>query len=1032
MADSKDSNPPSGPTGVTRSATPRRDQLKRRLRQLRDLRDQQMKMLTELRKQKLTDFVTVRRQRLSLLLLIGFFLTLCIAAADRFGLLAALENEMYDRRCGWFQFYAPKPSEAVFHLDIDDECYDRIGRFPWDRAMMAEFVDEIRIAGPKVVMLDILYTEPEKDKTTEADPTAIAPGDARLAKAMEELGNVVLAVSLQTDKPEPLTAIQDAMIEEIFGKIQITKDELIGRLRDRGLLKGENTKEVDVGFINARREAIRRKIDWELQKQESAGLPPLTLVEVQRLLLPDVSEFLTNLPEQIAIREELPAVLKARAMRRHGRTPPPGLANLFIAPSALFPIEKFTNSVKLAGFVDYLKGGDAVVRQLPLFVNHKAKMFPAAGLATALKFLDVPLEDLKFEGSTVIIPVKDANPIRLQTRVVVDSKAGVVPMVMNIPWVGASDDKTMYDYPKYKEIKQRKSMIAVYNAREARRKLDQNYNTIWFFGLEILKAGVDIEGNPTQAEIEQMTFPPELTAEGNRLKTYIGNYDEYFPNRRDDMVRFTEGVIVRRAFVAARARFEKQLETATDEQRAKINAKIAKMNQEESVIKLFAAQIPALKEELARTRADLAADIKDKAVFIGLTATGAVDIYPMPLFPTAPGVVVHGAVFNAIVSRQSWVNLPWWFNTLVILGVGTAITLAVTSLSPFTASTISAGIAAMYFLINGLWLFDKNDLIAGLAGPMLVAAVVWATLTLLRYFLEMAERERLTRRFRSYVDPQLVNFVKDNPQVDVQAGQIREMSVVFTDLEGFTTISEVLRERTVAMLSDYMTEMVPLIRANDGFVNKFLGDGIMFFYNAPVKANPDHAFDAVRTIFELQKAMIPFNAKLKAQNLPLLNMRAGMTTGDMVVGDAGSQESADYTVLGDSVNLSARLEGANKITGTACLMVQRTVELLGDRVIYRPVANLQVKGKKLAVITYEPLCLKGEETPAIMETVKYSRAVYESFLAGNFVACLATTREMTAALGETKFAKLYAGVCQEYITSGPPAEFDGRIALDSK
>lgn len=997
-------------------------------------------MLNDLRQAKLTDFVTVRRQRLSLLVLIGFFLTLCIAAADRFNALVYLEHSLYDMRCRWFQFYSPKPSEAVFHLDIDDECYDRIGRFPWDRAMMAEFVDEIRLAEPKVVMLDILYTEPEKDKATDADPTAISPGDSQLARAMEELGNVVLAVSLTTDKPEPLTLVQDAMIEEIFAKIQITKDELIKRLRDRGLLKGDNTKEVDIGFINARREAIRMRINEALQKQEEQNQPPLTLIEVQKLLLPDVSEYLTNLPEQIAIREELPAVLKARAMRRHGRSPPPGLANLFIAPSALFPIEKFTNSVNLAGFVDYLKGGDAVVRELPLFVNHKGKMFPAAGLATALKFLDIPLENLTFDGETVVIPVGEAEPIRLQTRTVNDSKAGVVPMVMNIPWFGSSDDKTMYDYPKFKEIKQRKSMMAVYNAREARRKLDQNYETIYQMASEVLHewAGLPYKNDReyNRAIILNRPQPAPLTPE---YYLWLLVKSDFFPtvekptDNRDGLIASLQRELRRRRIPLIRQQYESQIAAATTEaERAAIQAKLDKVLKYDGLINLFAEQVPQLKEELARTRADLAADIKGKAVFIGLTATGAVDIYPMPLFSTAPGVIVHGAVFNGIVSRLNWVNMPWWFTTLVILVVGAAITMAVTSLSPFTASTVSVGIAAVYFLINGLWLFDKNDLIAGLAGPMLVAAVVWATLTLLRYFLEMAERERLTRRFRSYVDPQLVNFVKDNPQVDVQAGQIREMSVVFTDLEGFTTISEVLRERTVAMLSDYMTEMVPLIRANSGFVNKFLGDGIMFFYNAPVKANSDHAFDAVRTIFELQKAMIPFNAKLKAQNLPPLNMRAGMTTGNMVVGDAGSQESADYTVLGDSVNLSARLEGANKITGTACLMVKRTVELLGDRVIFRPVANLQVKGKQQAVITYEPLCLKGEETPAITAVVNHSRAVYDAFVAGNFASCLAATEAMTAALGPTKFAKLYAEQAKHYLEEGTPENFDGRIALDSK
>jgi adenylate cyclase len=384
-------------------------------------------------------------------------------------------------------------------------------------------------------------------------------------------------------------------------------------------------------------------------------------------------------------------------------------------------------------------------------------------------------------------------------------------------------------------------------------------------------------------------------------------------------------------------------------------------------------------------------------------------------------------VFNGIVTNHFWTTMPWWVTTLLTLALGGVVTLVVATFSPVPASILALITVAGYALFNGLFLFDYMDLIVGMAGPFFVMATIWAAITVIKYFLEIAERERITRRFRSYVDPQLVNYIEEHPEQSSLTGQIKEMTVVFTDLEGFTTLSERLKEKTVPMLSAYMGEMVPIIRANRGYVNKFLGDGIMFFYNSPLP-NDAHAFDAVKTILQMKTAMIGFNKGLLKQNLPTLRMRAGMTTGEMVVGDAGPADGSDYTVLGDTVNLSARLEGANKVVGT----VKRTVELLGGKIAFRPVARIQVKGKEEAVETYEPICLAGEETEEQKKIIAHSKRVYDAYVAGEFAECKKAAEAMIAELGEGKFAKLYLGIAKEYLEKGKPQGFDGRIALDSK
>src|SRR5439155_8265934 len=212
------------------------------------------------------------------------------------------------------------------------------------------------------------------------------------------------------------------------------------------------------------------------------------------------------------------------------------------------------------------------------------------------------------------------------------------------------------------------------------------------------------------------------------------------------------------------------------------------------------------------------------------------------------------------------------------------------------------------------------------------------------------------------LDPKLVSYlVETEIRFD---GEKREMTVVFTDLAGFTALSEKLGERIVPLLNELLGELVPVIRDHhQGYVNKFLGDGIMFFFNAP-RLQPTHAADAVATVLDMQTKLAEFNVRLRSRGLPELSMRAGICTGEMIVGDAGGAGAADYTVLGDSVNLASRLEAANKHTGTRTLMTARTVELLGAQFIVRPVGKLKVVGKEEAVAVYEPLASSRQATPA--------------------------------------------------------------------
>jgi adenylate cyclase len=280
------------------------------------------------------------------------------------------------------------------------------------------------------------------------------------------------------------------------------------------------------------------------------------------------------------------------------------------------------------------------------------------------------------------------------------------------------------------------------------------------------------------------------------------------------------------------------------------------------------------------------------------------------------------------------------------------------------------------------------------------------------------------------VDKKLVDYVIEHPEVNFD-GQVREMSVVFTDLAGFTSMAETLRERTIPILSDYLSIMVPVIRRHDGLLNKFLGDGIMFFFNAP-KDDPEHAAKAVAACLDMQRATTEFAEEQVKKGLPRLAMRCGVSTGDMVVGDSGPVEYRDYTVLGDNVNFASRLESANKVTGTSILISHRTVELLGDRFLVRPVGKLQVVGKKEGVMTYEPLAPLDDATGEQRVLCSVSAEMVAAYVSGDFARCIKVAGQMDQQFGPTKLGELYRRTSMRYIEEPPGGEFVGNLILTEK
>ena len=358
---------------------------------------------------------------------------------------------------------------------------------------------------------------------------------------------------------------------------------------------------------------------------------------------------------------------------------------------------------------------------------------------------------------------------------------------------------------------------------------------------------------------------------------------------------------------------------------------------------------------------------KDKLVLVGrslrtATELGAsqADMFNSPFAwldgsdRLMPGVELHAhLVANRLLGNGLVSASPWW-----ALGAGGLLCLLLAAGAPrmhpglvaaATASAAVVGLGLSYaaFAHGNHWA-SPAPLLAMLAAAYAVSAV-WG-------FVATRRRARHIRQmFAQYVPPDVVSELVAHPELMRLGGETRELTVMFTDLANFTGLSERLDpQRTVAVLTEYFNTMTAIVHRHHGTVDKFIGDAVMAFWGAPLPV-PDHARHAVAAAIEMQKAMAAMVARLQAQGLPPIGMRIGLHSGPAVVGNIGSETRFSYTAIGDTVNLAARLEGANKAFGTDILISASTAALIGPNgPLLRPLADVVVKGKTEAVRVYTP------------------------------------------------------------------------------
>ena len=423
---------------------------------------------------------------------------------------------------------------------------------------------------------------------------------------------------------------------------------------------------------------------------------------------------------------------------------------------------------------------------------------------------------------------------------------------------------------------------------------------------------------------------------------------------------------------------------------------------------------------------------KDKIVFIAGTAAGLYDLRVTPFSSYTPGVLIHMTALDNLLQGRFLRSAPKWFSVLMLLMLCliSAWTFMLCSSYPVKFGVTGGLVVAYYALATHA--LAGHDRWLDLVFPEAALALTFATAATLEYLTEGKQRRQTRAAFDKYMSAEVVDEIMRNPDAIKLGGERKEITIFFSDIAGFTTISERLQpEELVSLLNRYLSAMTDIIRRHRGNVNKYLGDGIMALFGAPL-GESNHATLACYAALDSQAALTILRDQWKKEGLPDIVARIGINAGPCIVGNMGSQTRLEYTVMGDCVNLASRLEGANKFYDTLILLGPRTVELAKNDIEVREVDLLRVKGKNEPVVVYELLGRTGQLSPQRIKTVSIYSEGLAAYKNGNFAGASARFTEALDLDPADGPSRVYLERSLEYLQAPPSEGWDGVYVLKSK
>lgn len=425
--------------------------------------------------------------------------------------------------------------------------------------------------------------------------------------------------------------------------------------------------------------------------------------------------------------------------------------------------------------------------------------------------------------------------------------------------------------------------------------------------------------------------------------------------------------------------------------------------------------------------------LRDKIVLVGATAVGIYDMRVTPFGSVFPGLEVHANVMDSILTKD-FLHQPDWvvfFDVMAIIVGGLCLGTVLPRSGAITGLMTALFLFFGYILL-GQFFFTRHGFIINVVYPLFVIVMVYISVTVYHYFSEIRQKRFIKDAFSTYLAPSVVKQLIEAPQKLILGGEERQITAFFSDVQGFTSISENLSpQELVELLNEFLTEMTDIILKYEGTVDKFEGDAIIAFFGAPNDI-PNHAEVACLSCIDMQKRLVDLREKWSIEGKPELRMRMGLCSGRAVVGNMGSKNRMDYTMMGDTVNTAARLEGVNKLYGSYTLISDTTYRAAGQGIVTREIDSINVVGKNVPLTIYELIGYGKNVDPHDLEIIDlyhkglraYRLQAWDEAI-GQFKAALETRPHD----GPSRTMLIR---CREFKINPPGKDWNGSFTMTSK
>ncbi len=953
---------------------------------------------------------------------LGLAATLIAAAAHFAGVVEPAERWALDFRFRNLPTLAPR--DDIVHIDIDDKSLDQIGRWPWPRQRLAQLVEVLNTCGAQAVVLDIILPEPQQPRYVKegltdlymADTGAVLNADAppklvlddvELAAALSDSPNLFLA--MYVDIPDKASRRHGKDLTKILADVVATRPAVAPA--EVATEMSEDLSVVEEALSAARAVAYDRRIDALLRDRPELSFKD-SLARLSSRIGLGSKEF--DIARRIYLRRRALHVLKQFALPVS-----PVSGGAFPSGQAVPPLVTFAESMPHTGFVTIKPDSDGVVRRILLLVRTDSGVLPQLALAAAAETLAAE------HGGACTISAESGKIIiageKYRREIPVDANG-----YMLINWTPDSPDN-----PAARHI----SALAPAEVWQTQESLRHN-KSLYLMACEKMSVLVPhvFEGRPMRkyfAEAAEISRKIHLARQARQSAL---------------LFRPADVPEIPHALLKQQADLDKTIERGCREMLAFIDEMLAGADQTGGQADEIEKQVRSLRELIRRSEDQqqgiqrrlndairrVRKEVAGRICFVGSTATGAADFIPTPVHRRTPGVVMHANIFNTIVSDKFIRASSGWVSAMLILLAGMLVALITTTRGPIeSAILLTTAIVGYAFVDAGVWKGWMYWMVA--AGPVATMLLVFTVITVYRQLTEQRHRRQITSTFKQYLSPAMVDELVHDPSQASLGGQKRQLSCLFSDLAGFTSLSEHLGpEGTVGLLNRYLDRVGEILQGRyGGTLSKYEGDGIFAFFGAPIRQD-DHAARAILSAIDCQAFLPELNRELRSEQLlpegDELSARIGITAGEVFVGNMGSTQRVAYTAIGDAVNLASRLETANKFFGSAIMVNDEAWQTAGDELIGRPLGKIIVVGKTEPVAVWEPLTRRSDADGQLRKFVEdFARGV-ELYAAGDFK----TARKQF----QTILTERDDGPARRYLQltdQGPDqADFDGIIRLTEK